>query len=187
MIIRKIKLNKKTFSLAFLLVILAVVSFVNYKYFVPENKEASSIDEQVPLNAEFVSNMNEEAIMSGSTVLNNAFFTEYKTLREQTRSENISILEDIVKSGKDDSQSVENAQNAMVELVKMSELELSVENQIKAKGFSDCIVFIHDDYANIVINCKDLTAQQAAQIQDIVNRNCNIEISKISIATSQTK
>lgn len=187
MVIKKLNLNKKAISLAALLVILAVVSFVNYKYFTPNNKQAASIDEQAPLNAEFVSNISEESVMSGKTIIDNAFFTEYRTLREQTRSENIALLEDIANSDNKDTQSVQSAQSAMVELVKQSELELSVENQIKAKGFTDCIVFIHDDYANVVLNSGEITPQQAAQIQDIVNRNCDIEISKISIATSQVK
>lgn len=185
MVIKKLNLNKRTLSLIVLLVILAAVSFINYKIVLPNNNATASIDEQAPLNAEFVSNITEEEIMSGSAVINNAFFTEYRTLREQTRSENISILEDIANSENKDSESVINAQNEMIELVKLSELELITENQIKSKGFSDCIIFIHEDYANVLVDSNSISPQEAAQIQDIINKNCKIDISKISISTSK--
>lgn len=183
------KPDKKTLSFFVLLILLVSVSVINYKFQIQKPKETasqsvSSENENAPYNAELVSAETENEIMAGNKKVDNSFFVEYRTLRDQKRSENIEVLEGIVNSGDKDSDSVKNAQNEMVYLVKLSESELNIENQIKAKGFSDCIVFLHDNYANVVVDTSEISAQQAAQIQDIVNKNTSVEISDISIATS---
>lgn len=181
------KPNKKTLSFFVLLILLVSVSVINYKFQPQKPKETASVsseDENAPYNAELVSAKTESEIMAGSRKVDNTFFVEYRTLRDQKRSESIEVLEGIVNTGDKDSESVKNAQNEMVYLVKLSESELTIENQIKAKGFSDCIVFLHDNYANVVVDSSEISPQQAAQIQDIVNKNTSVEIADISIATS---
>ena len=51
---------------------------------------------------------------------------------------------------------------------KRAEMETSIENQIKAKGFEECIVFLGADNASIVVKTEGLEPAEAAQITDIV-------------------
>ena len=39
---------------------------------------------------------------------------------------------------------------------------------IKATGFEDCVVYLDDDNASIVVKSSGLTPAQAAQIKDIL-------------------
>jgi stage III sporulation protein AH len=82
---------------------------------------------------------------------------------------------------------VNNAHHEIINLTKLSEKEMVVENLIKAKGFSDVIVFIHEGYVNVVVDAAQLTTAQASQIQDIVVKECSVEVSKVCIAVSKAK
>ncbi len=172
------KIKKKNIILIALVVLVLGVSYINYTYF---NKK-SAVSEQVPpQNATLVSADNEEDIMNGSKELSKDFFEEYRLERENKRSENIDTLKEIAQT-KENTQSVQDAQNSMMALVKLSESELLIENQIKSKGYEDCIVFIHNDYVNAVVLTNEMSAEQAVQIQDIISKNTGCELSKISIA-----
>ncbi len=174
-------LKKKQIVLAALVVLLVAAVYTNYRFF---NNTQETAETDNPLNAELVSNMNEEAIMGGNVKISESFFTDYRIERERTRSANIETLETIVAS-KDASAETTNAANLeLVALVKLSEQELLLENLIKSKGYDDCIVFIHQGYVNVIVDAKEITQQQAIQIQDVVASECGVDLSKITIAVS---
>ena len=78
---------------------------------------------------------------------------------------------------------MKKAVDEAVELSKLSEKELIVENLIKSKGYNDAIVLIHEGYANVIVDSDKLDAKDAVKIQDIVSKECDIEINKITIAS----
>lgn len=61
--------------------------------------------------------------------------------------------------------------------------EANIESLIKAKGFSDCVVYISDGAAKIVVSCADgeLNAGRTAQIVEIVKSQSDIPAHSISI------
>lgn len=48
------------------------------------------------------------------------------------------------------------------------EAESRIENLIKAKGFADCMVYITEQSASVVVKSDGLTQDQATQIKNIV-------------------
>ncbi len=176
------KIKKKHLILAALVVLLAAVSVVNFKYF--NTAQTVSEDDDDPYNAELVTgDVTEDEVMSGGSI-SAEFFAEYRLERERTRSENIETLNLITENEKSSAESIENAQNEIVALVKQNEQELTLENLIKSKGFEECVVFLHQGYVNVLVDAKSLTPEQAIQIQDIVATECSVELSKITVAAS---
>ena len=178
------KFKRKNIILTGLIVLLLAVSCINY-FYLDNTRTVGENDTDNPYNAQLVSgDLTEEEVMSGAGSVSSEFFAEYRLERERTRSENIETLQVISQSVESSSQSIENAQTEMIALVKLSEQELLLENLIKSKGFEDCVVFIHQGYVNILVDAKSITQQEAIQIQDIVAKECGIELSKISIAVT---
>ena len=62
-----------------------------------------------------------------------------------------------------------------------SEQEKAIENQIIAKGFEDCIVFVGEDNACVVVKTDGLTSAQAAQILDIIASATHLNSNVIKI------
>lgn len=56
------------------------------------------------------------------------------------------------------------------------------ENLIKTKGIEDSVIFINDQSISIVIRADKLEQEQIAQIQNIISREMEVDISNIHIS-----
>lgn len=118
-----------------------------------------------------------------STANGGAILSEAKLLKEQTRAKNKETLLDIINSeGLTDTQKQAAVDN-MVHMTEIAEKELAAELLLEAKGFSDVIVSINGDAADVVVNTTELTDVQRAQIEDIVKRKAEIAPENIIIST----
>jgi len=182
------KTKRKNVILVGLVSCLLVVSILNYTLFYkPDTSSVSNMDNNNPSNATLVSNISEEDVLSGNATLSNEFFSEYRLNRDKIRSQNLEALQNIAKDSSADKEIIKEAVEESVKISKLSETELVVENLIKSKGFDDAIVIMHEGYANVIVDAEQLTPADASKIQNIVNKECSIDISKITIATSNTK
>ena len=91
------------------------------------------------------------------------------------------MLQSVVSNESSSAESIEKANAEITEIAAQTELEGTVENLIKAKGFNDCVVFIGSDTANVVVQSEGLNAQQAAQINEIVVSQTGLSSSSIKI------
>ncbi|MBQ7934089.1 MAG: SpoIIIAH-like family protein, partial [Lachnospiraceae bacterium] len=118
-----------------------------------------------------------------STANGGAILSEAKLLKEQTRAKNKETLLDIINSeGLTDTQKQAAVDN-MVHMTEIAEKELAAELLLEAKGFSDVIVSINGDAADVVVNTTELTDVQRTQIEDIVKRKAEIAPENIIIST----
>ncbi|MGN8912812.1 SpoIIIAH-like family protein [Anaerofustis butyriciformans] len=175
--------KKKNAVLLGLVACMLAISIANYTVFYNDDTSVSNVEDG-PSNATLVSNVTEEDILSGNAELSSEFFSEYRLNRDKVRSQNLEALQNITKDTSLDKEIIKEAVEESVSISKLSETELVVENLIKAKGFDDAIVIIHAGYANVIVDAASLSPSDAAQIQNIVNKECNIAISKVTIATS---
>lgn len=56
------------------------------------------------------------------------------------------------------------------------------ENLIKTKGFSDVIIFVNDDSVSAVLQAKELSTEEIAQIHNIISRELKVQIENIHIS-----
>ena len=56
------------------------------------------------------------------------------------------------------------------------------ENLIKTKGISDSVIFINGESISVVVRAEKLEQDQIAQIQNIIAREMQAEISNIHIS-----
>ena len=67
----------------------------------------------------------------------------------------------------------------------IAERETAAEMLLEAKGFTDVVVSITDDCADVVLNMGEVTDAKRAQIEDIVKRKTNVSAEKIVITPIQ--
>ena len=71
------------------------------------------------------------------------------------------------------------------EIAELSKAENTIEELVKAKGFSECVAFIDGETASVVVATNGLSEEQAAQIFDIVLSKTKINSENINIVETK--
>lgn len=130
-----------------------------------------------PEEAAVVEDSGIEAIETASA----SFFSEYRLERDKNRSKEVEMWQDIINSEKAEDNFKNMAQQELVKIVALTEKEMIIENLIVARGFNDALVFLTDDSATVIVDAKELTPSNIAQIQDIVVRKTKLDPKDIKI------
>ena len=113
-----------------------------------------------------------------------SFFDMYRNERDSVRTQELAYLDAIVAQGGDEA-TLSEAQKQKMTLVGCMESELNTENLIRAKGFDEVIVSMHNGSVNVIVDADALTDEQVAQILDIVLRETGETAENIKVSTAQ--
>jgi stage III sporulation protein AH len=109
------------------------------------------------------------------------FFTEYRLERDRLRSERSELLREVFKSAKND-EARQKAQDAILKLTVDKERESEMENLIKARGFSDALIFMRDNTVSAVVKAQTLSREEVIQVADIISRVAGVRSEDITIS-----
>lgn len=111
------------------------------------------------------------------------YFAKSKLERDTMYSQMLETYENVLNS----SNSLETQKQAATEeITKINNTKNSImicENLLKTKGFENCVIFVNNESISIIIGAKELKEEEIAQIQNIVSREMNSDISNIHIST----
>ncbi len=127
--------------------------------------------------AEVIENIENSAVETAGAT----FFSEYRIERDKNRSKEVEMWQDIINSDKAEDNFKNMAQQELVKIVALTDKEMLIENLIIAKGFNDALVFLADDSATVIVEARELTPSNIAQIQDIVTRKTKMDPKDIKI------
>ena len=125
-----------------------------------------------------------EAVLTSSASAG-AFGASAKLNREQVRSRNEASLLEIINNTEISEDMKTDAIASMNQLTDRAEKELDAEILLDAKGFKDSVVSINDDSVDVIIGATSITEEQRAQIEDIVTRKTERNVSDIVITTME--
>nr|WP_294494897.1 SpoIIIAH-like family protein [uncultured Mediterraneibacter sp.] len=120
-----------------------------------------------------------EAVLTSGTAQNTV--AQAKVTREQVRAQNKETLQGIIDNTNLSDAQKEDAVAQMVEMTEIAEQEAAIETLMASKGFSESVVSLDGDSADIVVNAEELTDANRAQIEDIVTRKTEIAPENIVI------
>lgn len=123
------------------------------------------------------------SVEAGASAEDDSYFDNARYTRTQSREEALSLLNSIINDDAVDEATKENAYKEVVAYAKITEGEASLESVLKAKGYTDCIVFLTSDTATVVVAAESLTEQQSVQIFDAVLAQTGFESGSVKIVT----
>ncbi|MGL4363219.1 MAG: SpoIIIAH-like family protein [Cellulosilyticaceae bacterium] len=114
------------------------------------------------------------------------YFAEEKMLREQARSSQIEQLTKFVEDNNVEKEQKAKAAENLLAIQKRIEKENASESLLRAKGFKDVFVRMDDDTIDVIVNKEEISDDEYAQIEEIVQRKTGCTVGQIKIARLST-
>ena len=128
-------------------------------------------------------NPGEAVLTSGEA---SAVVAEAKVTREQVRAQNKESLTEIINNENLTDDQKQEAVNQLVEMTNLAEKEAAAETLLASKGFTDSVVSLTSDSADVVVNAEELSDANRAQIEDIIVRKTGVPAQNIVITPINT-
>lgn len=188
-------IKKKEVILGILAIFLMLVGFISYR---PTSN--SSYDKIADVNnysetlgdATLVSsndveeNLTNQENTTENTIIQDEivetdYFKEARLDREKTYSETLEVYEKILENANVTADQKTIAQNEISNISNEKKSIATIENLIKMKGFEDVVVFKNISGVSVIVKSDVLTKEQVAQIQNIIERELQVESKNINI------
>jgi stage III sporulation protein AH len=152
--------KKKIIMLAGMIILLAVTAYLNFAL-------AANADKN-----------DDDLITTGN------FFTNYRSERLTTRSQEISYLDAIINTTQEEyAAQRQEAMDQKLKIITIMDQELAVENILKGKGYEDVVVSIGvtNNTANVIIKTAELTRDDTAIIYNTMLEQTGLTAENIRI------
>jgi stage III sporulation protein AH len=191
-------MKRKQIIILGLVLVIILVGIIQYNY--EGADESSEIDGLVDLT----SNYDDQQDGLGAAVyVNNdtddeegsvkpieevsGYFAEARMERDRSRSKHKEELQSIIEA-EESSVTVSSgitpaeAKEMLLEMIKRSETESTIETLIKQRGFEDALTYMSDTgNVDVIVKAESLSSAEVAQISDIVVRHANVEMQNITV------
>lgn len=109
------------------------------------------------------------------------YFAQAKMDRSNTYSETIEIYENMLESSNVTNDQKAIAQSEISNITNEKKAIQTAENLIKMKGFEDIVIFKNATGVSVIVKSDVLLKEQVAQIQNIIEREFQVESKNINI------
>lgn len=164
--------GKKQIVLASLVLILGVAVYLNWQF--------ANNDGQFDLTT---GNMASDKNYGDATLVNQTddYFTQAHLDKEKTRDASVETLSKQIEDDTLSAAELKTVKEKSEALNAQIEAEKNIETMVKAKGFADCLAYLDDGKARLIIKTEGLKKEEVAQIKDIILQEVDVLNENISI------
>ena len=172
------QLWKRNAVAAVILVLVCAAIFLNGRYAEKAEKPAKVLGQAQQVDAA----ANDAAEVSGEAG-GKDYFASARLTRQQSRDSALSLLKEASENEDVDAETANEAAKSIQTLAAYTLSEAQIENMITAKGYDDCVVFLSEDGASIVVSTGEdgLQTEDVARITDIVKQETGLTAESIKI------
>lgn len=169
-------IGKKQIMLAGMTLVLGTAIYVNYAMSSSGGIKATEKVESKSIH------YGDAQLVQAEEESSDDYFAKARMERTTSRDKAVETLQTIISGGDSTPEEQEAATEEAAAMTGLIEKESKVENLIKAAGFSDCVVYLDGENANIVVQTQDgLIQTEAAQIKDILLSEVSVPAENIRI------
>lgn len=143
------------------------------------NSNDVTYDENNTTEGNIVSN--EEVSQETSSSISDEYFTKSKLERDTMYSQMLESYQTILNNT-NSSETQKNTATKEIENINQTKNSIMIcENLIATKGFKNSVIFVNGESISIIVEAEELTQDKIAQIQNIISRELNADISNVHI------
>lgn len=115
------------------------------------------------------------------------YFATARLNRQQARDSALELLQQAAGDEKADQAMIDEANQSIQVMAAYTMAEAQVENLVTAKGYGDCICFINDSSASVVVSATSggLNEGDVAKITEIVSQESGLKAAQIRIIETE--
>ena len=115
------------------------------------------------------------------------YFASARLNRQQARDNALQLLQQAAADSAAQQEIIDEANASIQAMAAVTMSEANIENLITAKGYGDCICFINDDSASVVVSSTEngLCEADATKIMEIVKEETGLAASKITVIETE--
>ena len=117
--------------------------------------------------------------------LTDEYFSQARLARQKARDEAAELLSKVLNDAKESDAAKKEAVDKAAAIAQNALKETNIENLIKAKGYSDCIVSLEENGCSVIVKTKAAEQDDAIIINDIVSGQTGLSYDKIKIVERQ--
>ncbi len=119
----------------------------------------------------------------GGAPASSGYFATARLNRQQARDNALELLQEAAKDENAEQAVKDEANSSIQAMAALTLSEAQVENLVTAKGYADCLCFLSEDGASVVVSAQEegLTTADVARIAEIVKEETALEMSQITI------
>ena len=191
------KMGKRQVILAALVVALGAAVYLNWQFaggntvqMAGTTASEKELGQAQLVNADpstsSVADSSEEMTTSSAASGSSDSFTQARLTRQKARDQSVELLEKVASDVSSSEDAKKEAVTKAAEIAQNIQQENNAENLIKAKGFSDCVVYLQNGTCNVVVSKGDKEMSEAVMlIKDIVVGQTGVTYDKIKIIESK--
>lgn len=112
----------------------------------------------------------------------NNYFEETKLDRDRMYSEMLETYQNLIDSSETPQDQKAIAVGEISNITKIKNGIMISENLIKNKGFEDVVILVNENVVSVVVKSYILNKEDISKIQNIIERELNVEIKNINIS-----
>lgn len=110
-----------------------------------------------------------------------AYFANARIERDASRQEAIDTLEAMIAASNLSEEDTDTLLASVAAITENIQAESKIENILKAKGFADCMVYVDEANATIIVKTPGLLSTEQAQITDVMLTETGLTAENIKI------
>ena len=179
------KIQKKHIVLASLVLALGAAVYINWQMSSVPQTDSKELGKATYVNSNLSATVDEVNVDFGSDLTKEQqnYFSNARLKRDKTGDEvKNTALEALSLTESDD----DIKEDALSQLAKIEETlmnQITVENTLIAKGFSDCVCAISDENITVIVPDNEMNQNSPLIIKDVVAKTCKASFENINIVT----
>ena len=115
------------------------------------------------------------------------YFASARLNRQQARDSALQLLQQAAADANAQQEVIDDANASIQAMAALTMSEAQVENLVTAKGYGDCVCFINDSSASVVVSSTEngLNENDVTKIMEIVKEETGLSASKITVIETE--